>query len=412
MGMGIVLGLVFFHTLSIFSGQQYVVNTSQSTVTTMVSLLAVSFAALWTMPLMMLMAGVAIWYSLRRRTPREFVRERIGRLFVPFLTGLVVLAPPMMYTWLKRDATYHEGYLKFYPRFWQIKFSLSAFPVLFESAMPEDIFHVSHLWFLIALFVYTLLLLPVFVYLRKPAGRPLLEKLAAFFGRRWAVFLLALPIAIIEAVLTTEWLGVWNRFVWAFLILYGFLFASDERFSRALVRHRKGALALGIVCYLLYFAGMGMLTETAQVDPFSDRGLGAMVVRFIKGVASWFCVVAIMGIATRWGQRQSRKAGKAHSTGGAGPASQLPADEAPRRPALMDRVSAYAREAQLPFYVLHHTPIIVIGYTVVQWNVNALVKFLVISLSSLLVTLVVYDIGVRRTAVTRFLFGMRPQRQV
>ncbi len=75
----------------------------------------------------------------------------------------------------------------------------------------------------------------------------------------------------------------------------------------------------------------------------------------------------------------------------------------------MDRVSAYAQEAQLPFYVLHQTPIILIGYYVVQWNVNALVKFLLISLSSLVITLVVYDIAVRRTAVTRFLFGMRPR---
>ena len=75
----------------------------------------------------------------------------------------------------------------------------------------------------------------------------------------------------------------------------------------------------------------------------------------------------------------------------------------------MDRVSAYAQEAQLPFYVLHHTPIILIGYCVIQWNVNALVKFLVISLSSLVITLGVYDIVVRRTGVTRFLFGMRPK---
>jgi hypothetical protein len=36
------------------------------------------------------------------------------------------------------------------------------------------------------------------------------------------------------------------------------------------------------------------------------------------------------------------------------------------------------------------------------------VKFLVIVLSALIVTLLVYDIGVRRTRPTRFLFGLKP----
>jgi hypothetical protein len=44
---------------------------------------------------------------------------------------------------------------------------------------------------------------------------------------------------------------------------------------------------------------------------------------------------------------------------------------------------------------------------VVQWEVNALIKYIVVSLSALVVTLVVYDIGIKRTRLTRFLFGMR-----
>jgi glucan biosynthesis protein C len=42
--------------------------------------------------------------------------------------------------------------------------------------------------------------------------------------------------------------------------------------------------------------------------------------------------------------------------------------------------------------------------------VPALLKYAVISLGSLVATLLLYDIGVRRTPVTRFLFGMKPTR--
>jgi hypothetical protein len=223
------------------------------------------------------------------------------------------------------------------------------------------------------------------------------EGLATFFSRGWALFLLGLPIALVEAVLTTDWMGAWNRWVWLFLILYGFLFASDDRFSEAVIRRRRAALILGTVCYLLYFAGVGMLTEAAGVDAFTDRGAPAIVVRFLKGIAAWLWVVGIMGIATRWGRRLAAAPQEAPSADGG--------------PTLGDRISAYAQEAQLPFYILHHTPIIVIGYYVVQWQTNALVKFLVISFASLAVTLLVYDLAVRRIGPVRALFGMRPRRR-
>ena len=48
-----------------------------------------------------------------------------------------------------------------------------------------------------------------------------------------------------------------------------------------------------------------------------------------------------------------------------------------------------------------------IGFYVVQWEVSVLVKFIVISLSSLVTTLLLYEYGIRRAAVTRFLFGMK-----
>ena len=42
-----------------------------------------------------------------------------------------------------------------------------------------------------------------------------------------------------------------------------------------------------------------------------------------------------------------------------------------------------------------------------QWEVPTLVKYLVISFTALVATLVLYDVGVRRTGVTRVLFGMK-----
>ena len=72
-----------------------------------------------------------------------------------------------------------------------------------------------------------------------------------------------------------------------------------------------------------------------------------------------------------------------------------------------NRVLQYANEAAYPFYILHQTVIIIIGYFVVRWNVNLWLKYGVIAIGALVMTLLLYEVCVRRTKVTRFLFGMK-----
>jgi hypothetical protein len=70
----------------------------------------------------------------------------------------------------------------------------------------------------------------------------------------------------------------------------------------------------------------------------------------------------------------------------------------------------YANSAVLPFYVMHQTVLLVVGYFVVGWAVPDLLKFGVISLSSFVLILVVYELVVRRSNLPRVLFGMKPLR--
>jgi surface polysaccharide O-acyltransferase-like enzyme len=67
----------------------------------------------------------------------------------------------------------------------------------------------------------------------------------------------------------------------------------------------------------------------------------------------------------------------------------------------------YAAAAFLPFYILHQTVINVIGYYVVQWHIAGLLKYFAISLSSLALSLLIYDIAIRRTRPTRWMFGVK-----
>jgi hypothetical protein len=69
----------------------------------------------------------------------------------------------------------------------------------------------------------------------------------------------------------------------------------------------------------------------------------------------------------------------------------------------------YANEAVLPFYILHQTVLLLIGYFVVQWAIPDLAKWAIIFVSSFIAIMAIYEFLVRRYNVMRFLFGMKPQ---
>ena len=68
-------------------------------------------------------------------------------------------------------------------------------------------------------------------------------------------------------------------------------------------------------------------------------------------------------------------------------------------------------EAVLPFYILHQTVILSIGYLVVRWPIPDMAKFVVIAASSFTVIVTIYEFIVRRYNVMRFLFGMKLRTQ-
>lgn len=69
---------------------------------------------------------------------------------------------------------------------------------------------------------------------------------------------------------------------------------------------------------------------------------------------------------------------------------------------------AYANEAVLPFYVMHQTVLLTVGYVVVRWSIPDLAKWALIGGVSLAVCLGLYEFLIRRHNVLRFLFGMKP----
>jgi len=72
-----------------------------------------------------------------------------------------------------------------------------------------------------------------------------------------------------------------------------------------------------------------------------------------------------------------------------------------------NRFLEYTNEAVLPFYILHQTVIVSIGYFIKDWTWEILPKYLFLVGTSFVVIMVLYEFVVKRVNFLRFLFGMK-----
>jgi glucan biosynthesis protein C len=111
----VVAGLVVFHSAMVFaSGTAWFINDPKPSPGFTVFLL---WGSLWGMPLLFLVSGMGARYALRSRSTGAFLRERLARLFVPLLTGLILLVAPMFYLNRLGQPGFHEPYWRFWMRF-------------------------------------------------------------------------------------------------------------------------------------------------------------------------------------------------------------------------------------------------------------------------------------------------------
>jgi hypothetical protein len=158
----------------------------------------------------------------------------------------------------------------------------------------------------------------------------------------------------------------------------------------------KPALAVGV----LTLAGLFVIAQfdLGGADSMlgSDYRPWSLVFRLLQALAGWAWTFAIYGLAT--------------SLGRSSPGPSRPGGAMASAAGVRHRLAQYANETVLPFYVLHQTPIVVIAFYVVRWDLGIPAKFLTISVSSLAMTLLAYDLCVRRANFTRVLFGMCSRR--
>jgi len=318
------------------------------------------------MPVFFVVSGAAVYYSLRSRKAGGFIKERSLRILIPLvILGMFVIAPPQVYLERVFNGEFIGSFFQWY------------FPHYFEGLYGfggNFAFHGLHLWYLMDLFIFSLILLPLFIR-RGKTGESLLSRLATKFEKPWALFLLFLPLAAIALLSDkiglgfTRQMGGWDMLSYLLFFIYGYMITSNIRIQGIIKRYCSYTLIVAMVLSILvlYF------TFGYKLPDGFELWIGD---RTVKTLLAWCWIISILGFGIRYLNFNNRFLG-------------------------------YASEAVLPFYILHQTTIVTIGFFVVQWSLSAVPKYFIVVIISFVTIMAIYDLLVRRINVLRFLFGMR-----
>lgn len=106
----------------------------------------------WFMPVLFVIAGMSTRYSLEKRNSKEFIEERIRKIFIPFITSLILFIPFQTLYARKFFFDYDGRIIDNFKYFFTNFSDLNGY---------DGMFTFGHLWFLLYLFLITLIILPV-----------------------------------------------------------------------------------------------------------------------------------------------------------------------------------------------------------------------------------------------------------
>jgi peptidoglycan/LPS O-acetylase OafA/YrhL len=330
----------------------------------------------WMMPIFFLLSGFGSWHSLRSRSWWRYLVERVLRLLLPLYTvGAFLLLPPQFYIEQVSHGRYSGSLWKLIPPY---RDSYGSFRFRLDEPRLTNVWF-GHMWFLQFLFSVSVLALPLLLLLRTRPGKRTIARLAKWSARWGGIFLFLIPLIAVRIALRSTFHGEQYQ-SWADLAFYGVvfligaLFAGDERFLESCRRHTWVCLVLGVLAWV----GEGFfISELRYPYPGFETFSGHyLLFQAIMGVGSWSWMVFLLGLGARYFNVDSR-------------------------------VRAYASEAVLPFYLLHQTVILVVGWWIIPLEWPVLVSFPVITIASFVLIMAVYEALIRRINPVRFLFGMR-----
>ncbi|MCC7597604.1 acyltransferase family protein [Janthinobacterium sp. FW305-129] len=325
--------LIVYHTAMLYlDGAAFHMKSSYLTETLNFPMV---FINRWRMEIVFLISGVSC-AMMAHASRGAFLWRRIKRLLLPLLFGVLVVIPVQPYCEGVSNGLVEPGYGAFLLHY----FGGYAWPAGAFTGWKTS-FTWNHLWYLVYLLLYTIVLVALQPLLAK--ARPLLTGL-----RGWRLLILpALPALAATAflklrypethALVKDW---YAHAIYFTMYLYGWWLGNDKGVWQELARLRWHALLLAPCAFAVY---LGFdLVYSENLLTWASAGSWPM-----RNLYMWLAICAILG----WSHTLLNK-----------PFAWLP----------------WARQAVFPWYILHQSAIVLLAYWLVPLKLGPVLEPLLI----------------------------------
>ncbi|MBI0475286.1 acyltransferase [Sphingomonas sp. MA1305] len=317
----------------------------------------------WRLTLLFVVSGYASRALLSRaRGPGAFLTQRTWRLLVPLAFGVAVVVPPQPWVELVTQHGYRGGFATFWSH------DYFRFARLAGIGLPA----LNHLWFVLYLWLYTVVLALLVALPRWPGAQALFDRL---FGGPLLLILPGTWLVCIHA----WWFPMgyetqdplhdpMAHMIYLPAFLFGFALAAAPRVLAACVRYRWLAGVAAIAAYGVILA----IELMPDGDPprWLYPGYGAA-----HAVQQWGAIVALIGHAERRWNRDHRWRG-------------------------------LLTEAVFPCYLVHQTIIVLTAYWLMPAGLTGGVECAILVVATIVGSMAFYLIG-RQIGPLRPLIGLR-----
>lgn len=223
------------------------------------------------MPLLFVLAGVSTKFALQKRTNKEYLVERVKRLFVPLVFGTIVLMPIMTYLADRFNYSYSGGFVEHYAIF---------FTKYTDLIGADGGFSLGQFWFLLYLFIISVVGVGVITLSKRIVLKS--EIIIPF----WLVCLLGLPLPLLSELLS---IGGKSLVEYMYLFMLGYyVFADEKNINKA----EKN-------CWLLFGIGFVATILNTYLFIWADKEF-ALMNTVTKYVSEWIMIIALLGLAKKY----------------------------------------------------------------------------------------------------------------
>lgn len=295
-----------------------------------------SMLNIWRIPLLFFVSGMGVSFAIARRSWKQLIIERSRRILLPFLFGIFSIVPLHLLLW----QLYYKQDLSYTP-------------------------HAGHLWFLGNIFIYVLLLSPLFFYLKKNSEGRLGRWIRRLFGHPPGL-LFVTACFVLEAILVrpdsfvTYSQTIHGFFMGLLAFLFGFCFIlAGDAFWTTVRTLRWPLFILALAMFLVRYLVFGLEAKN-----------------YYSAIESCLWIFVVFGFANKHLNRPGRALG-------------------------------YLSQAAYPVYILHMFFLYLGSSLIFGLEIPTLVKFILLNFFTLMGCFALYEFIIKRVRLLRPLFGLK-----